>query len=272
MTSKEFYREFGNIDPKMVEAAAPAEKERGNKKKVLVKWMTIAACIALLLTMVGTVWALTLQTPKSTYDTISDLAETKDGVFKLDVLDQKEIFTDFSVSNLKNIMTAFDVIVEKNDVVEFPIELFLIELFNENQIPYQKVDSQLIVKTDVDSSILKYAMYVSVYFVNFPDSVYRFSDPRDNRNADMGNNIIIFFDYENYGFESAYDCISAYSEWSSPTYQLSSYEIDMFNEEGNTLSNPTPNLLDFLTDQDSIRIQRAKGTYVPKVDYSEEEF
>ena len=32
MTNKEFYREFGNIDPKMIEAAAPAENVQKKKK------------------------------------------------------------------------------------------------------------------------------------------------------------------------------------------------------------------------------------------------
>lgn len=48
MTNKEFYREFGNIDPKMIEAAAPAEKVKKKKKNGWVKWASMAACFALL--------------------------------------------------------------------------------------------------------------------------------------------------------------------------------------------------------------------------------
>ena len=48
MTNKEFYREFGNIDPKMIEAAAPAEKVQKKKKNGWVKWASMAACFALL--------------------------------------------------------------------------------------------------------------------------------------------------------------------------------------------------------------------------------
>ena len=48
MTNKEFYREFGNIDPKMIEAAAPAEKVQKKKKNAWVKWASMAACFALL--------------------------------------------------------------------------------------------------------------------------------------------------------------------------------------------------------------------------------
>ena len=48
MTNKDFYREFGNIDPKMIEAAAPAEKAQKKKKNGWVKWASMAACFALL--------------------------------------------------------------------------------------------------------------------------------------------------------------------------------------------------------------------------------
>ncbi len=48
MTNKEFYREFGNIDPKMIEAAAPAEKEQKKKHNAWVKWVSVAACFVLL--------------------------------------------------------------------------------------------------------------------------------------------------------------------------------------------------------------------------------
>ena len=49
MTNKEFYREFGNIDPKMIEAAAPAEKVQKNKKNTWIKWVSLAACFCLVI-------------------------------------------------------------------------------------------------------------------------------------------------------------------------------------------------------------------------------
>lgn len=55
MTNKEFYREFGNIDPKMIEAAAPAEKVQKKKKNGWVKWVSIAACFCIMLTASFTV-------------------------------------------------------------------------------------------------------------------------------------------------------------------------------------------------------------------------
>ena len=48
MTNKEFYREFGNIDPKMIEAAAPAEKVQKKKKNTWIKWASLAACFCIL--------------------------------------------------------------------------------------------------------------------------------------------------------------------------------------------------------------------------------
>jgi hypothetical protein len=40
MTNKEFYRELGNIDPKMIEAAAPAEKVQKKKKNQYSSYLT----------------------------------------------------------------------------------------------------------------------------------------------------------------------------------------------------------------------------------------
>ena len=51
MTNKEFYREFGNIDPKMIEAAAPAEKVQKKKKNGWIKWASMAACFALIMSV-----------------------------------------------------------------------------------------------------------------------------------------------------------------------------------------------------------------------------
>ena len=54
MTNKEFYREFGNIYPKMIEAAAPAEKVQKKKKNGWVKWASLAAaCFALVICQIG---------------------------------------------------------------------------------------------------------------------------------------------------------------------------------------------------------------------------
>lgn len=52
MTNKEFYRELGNIDPKMIEAAAPAEGVQCKKRNGWKKWTSIAACFSLVLAAV----------------------------------------------------------------------------------------------------------------------------------------------------------------------------------------------------------------------------
>ena len=52
MTNTEFYREFGNIDPKMIEAAAPAKNVQKKKKNGWVKWASLAACLCVIITAV----------------------------------------------------------------------------------------------------------------------------------------------------------------------------------------------------------------------------
>ena len=48
MTNKDLYREFGNIDPDMIEAAAPVEKSQRKKRSALIKYITIAASFSLI--------------------------------------------------------------------------------------------------------------------------------------------------------------------------------------------------------------------------------
>lgn len=50
MTNKDLYREFGNIDFDMVEAAAPAKKLKSKKRNAWTKWVSIAACFCLIIT------------------------------------------------------------------------------------------------------------------------------------------------------------------------------------------------------------------------------
>ena len=52
MTNKEFYRELGNIDPKMIEAAAPADKVQKKKKNTWIKWASLAACFCLIVSAI----------------------------------------------------------------------------------------------------------------------------------------------------------------------------------------------------------------------------
>lgn len=70
MTNKEFYREFGNIDPKMIEVAAPAEKVQKKKKNGWVKWASLATacfCLALVVSVVFFKGEQTPDTPSTEY-------------------------------------------------------------------------------------------------------------------------------------------------------------------------------------------------------------
>ena len=49
MTNKDLYHEFGNIDPEMVEAAAPSQKMKNKKRNTWTKWVSIAACFCLII-------------------------------------------------------------------------------------------------------------------------------------------------------------------------------------------------------------------------------
>ena len=110
MKQTEFIEKMSGIDPKFVSEAANYRPKRANYIKVI----AIAACFAMMLTTL-TVWGLTQTMEKSAYDTICDLADTRDGVFSVSKLDQKEIFFDLSQENLNDIFSAFDVILEEND-------------------------------------------------------------------------------------------------------------------------------------------------------------
>lgn len=46
MTSHEFFKELGYIDPKMIEAAAPGEKR--TRRTAWIKWVSVAACVCLI--------------------------------------------------------------------------------------------------------------------------------------------------------------------------------------------------------------------------------
>ena len=50
MTNKEFYRELCNIDPKMIEAAAPADKMQKKKRSTWIRWASAtAACFCFMI-------------------------------------------------------------------------------------------------------------------------------------------------------------------------------------------------------------------------------
>ena len=48
MTNKNIYRSFGGLDPELVAKAAPVEKVQKKKKHAWVKWVSMAACLSLI--------------------------------------------------------------------------------------------------------------------------------------------------------------------------------------------------------------------------------
>ena len=48
MTSMNLLQAIGRIDPKMIDAAAPVENVQKKKRNTLIKWVSIAACFALI--------------------------------------------------------------------------------------------------------------------------------------------------------------------------------------------------------------------------------
>ena len=112
----------------------------------------------------------------SNYEKIVAVAEPAGEHYSLERLDQKEIFSDFSEENLKEIMKAFDVIIDKNQVIKMKRSEFIKELFN-GRVQYNYSEEDVFVSTQIDRKLLKYAMYVSVFIENFPDNTcYSVSD------------------------------------------------------------------------------------------------
>lgn len=107
----------------------------------------------------------------STYEKIVAVAEPLCEHYTLERLDQREIFSDFSVENLKEIMAGFDVIIEKNSVIKMKRTKFLTDLFHAKNVQFTYSDEHVFADTQMDKRVLKYAMYASVFMENFPDNV-----------------------------------------------------------------------------------------------------
>lgn len=245
MKRTEFIEKMSGIDPKYVSEAANYRP----KRMVCIRVIAIAACLAMMLTTV-TVWGLTLTMEKSAYDTICELAETKDGVFSVSKLDQKEIFFDLSQENLNEIFSAFDIILEKNDKVELDGGSFVKDVLRKTE--YIEKDGKIIVSTDADSNKLKYAMFASVFIQNFPDNTRPFYTEEEKRmmsHVIIGSDIIISFDYKDFGYKNTDEYFNDKrntSEIGEKTYRLSSSEIDMYAVKGNYYGSPTENVLSML--------------------------
>ena len=229
----------------------------------------IVLIIAVLLTSSVLVYALTLQEDATvenlnTIETLTQDATSKDGIYSITKLNQKEIFSDFSTDNLANIMAAFDIIIAKNESIELSDEYFIYYLLYKNGIELDYPIDTITVSTDIDKNLLKYAMFTSVFLENFPENVFRFYDQRlfDELDAPTGkrdNRFAISFDYDENGYMNAFDYISQYyvgniTELGQKTFLVSYYDPDIYVWDTDSIDLPSQNLIGFMSDSDCQRI------------------
>ena len=262
MKQTEFIEKMSGIDPKFVSEAANYRPKRANYIKVI----AIAACFAMMLTTL-TVWAFTMTVEKSTYDTICELAETKDGVFSTEKLDQKEIFFDLSQENLNEIFSAFDVILEENETVELYYDEFVKLTLEKYEADYTLNNRKIIVKTDVNTNVLKYVMFASVYLENFPEYVAYVQNEEERMYTNFAAvyDFVVSFDYEKNGYDNATEYYRANrsdtKSLSDKTYMFKAYEIDVYVMKNNHYGDPADNLLSMLNPDATSRQERMSQEY-----------
>lgn len=262
MRRTEFIEKMGAIDPQYVSEAANYRPKRANYIKVI----AIAACLAMMLTTL-TVWAFTMTVEKSTYDTICKLAETKDGVFSTEKLDQKEIFFDLSQENLNEIFSAFDVILAENETVELYYDEFVKLTLEKYKADYTLNNGKIIVKTDVNTNALKYVMFASVYLENFPEYIAYVQNEEERMYTNFAAvyDFVVSFDYEKNGYDNATEYYRANrsdtKSLSDKTYMFKAYEIDVYVMKNNHYGDPADNLLSMLNPDATSRQERMSQEY-----------
>ena len=171
----------------------------------------------------------------ATFETLSSLISTEKDGFVLSTFNQKEIFADLSRDNLREIFAAFDIVLEKNETIELKDTLYHRSLFDNEEIKYtltndvnlfhiyvgeengvEKVlnhDGRMTVSTDQNPDVLKYAMLTSVYMELFPDNwTYGYTqDDVGYLNRMWFSEVYVIPDYEEYGFESAFEAFQSYT-------------------------------------------------------------
>lgn len=239
MRKEDLSKAIGGIDPKLVESSM-AYRPAMSKHR-LIKIVALAACLATMLTTL-TVWGLTLTMENSkanekipTYKTLSSVISSENDTFDLSFFTQKEIFADLSRDNLREIFAAFDIVLEKNETIELKDTMYHRFLFDNEGIEYTLTndvdlmyiyigskngeetvlnhDGKIILSTDQDSDVLKYAMLTSVYMELFPDN-WTYGYTQEDiwvMNRDWYPEITVIPDYEEYGFESAFDAFQSYT-------------------------------------------------------------
>jgi hypothetical protein len=232
-------------------------------KKLIISIISVAVVASLLavavfaFTSIGSVDADDNATLKrSTYEILSEIAETEDNTFTVSKYNQREIFSDFSPENLDQIFQAFDIVISKNDVLSFEDSYFFRYALAANSgmthDDYYVENGKMIVSTKINPTNLKYAMLATVYLENFSD--YVSISPSDEFIERCNYNVepilaVSFIDYEKYGFES----IDGYREArnageikfdESALFVMRSFDIDIYNYALVKADAKTPNLLE----------------------------
>ena len=170
----------------------------------------------------------------STFETLSSVITAEDGAYSIAKFNQKEIFADLSRDNLKQIFEAFDVVLVKNDAIEIKDTMYHRAYFDHEEIEYTLTndvslrwiymyaengeeivlnhDGSMIISTDQDHEILKYAMLTSVYMELFPDNwTYGYTQEQIKyMNMIWNPRVCVIPDYAEYGYDSAFEAFQSF--------------------------------------------------------------
>ena len=191
----------------------------------------------------------------STYDAIVAVADSQDGIYTFENLDQKEIFSDLSEENLIQIFDAFDIILANNEALELYEDDFIRIILNSYKIDYTVENGKIITSTAGDANALKYVMFVTVYLENFEDNLCYVQAPEKRRFMNLKDyDIIISFDYDKYGYDNATEYYDEYfypnrfekEMLGSKTYRFAGRDIDLYVIKDNDYEAPSDNLLSML--------------------------
>lgn len=168
----------------------------------------------------------------SAFETLSSVI-TDNGTFALAKFNQKEIFADISRDNMRDIYNTFDVVLEKNDIIEIKDTMYHRYLLNCEKIKFTLTndvdleyiycyqengeeialshEGKIIIPTDQSHDVLKYVMFTSVYMELFPDNwTYGFTQQQIYElNSEWLPQVHVFPDYAEYGFTSAFDAFQS---------------------------------------------------------------
>lgn len=209
-------------------------------KKIIISIISVAVLlsVALVAFFVFGMQEENLEPPKqpTTYEILSEAISSEEGDFPISKLRQKDIFSDMSYDNLKQIFEAFDLIVEKNETIVLKDSMFLRMLFDYNKIEYNlsdesvdlvhiyryeengmeralNYDGTITVSTDEDAEYLKYAMFVSVYMELFPDNWTYGYTPEEVGGLSWRwyAEVFLYPDDEKYGYDNADEAIRSHT-------------------------------------------------------------